>query len=344
MTFEEILERMLERVPEDIDKREGSIIYDALAPCAAELARMYVELEQALNESFADTASREYLVRRAAERGLAPYPATKAVLSARFTGAAVPVGARFSLDGLNYAVTAQNVVTCETAGTEGNKHFGVMLPIDFVDGLEYAEITALLVPGDDDEETEHFRKRYTDSLNSASFGGNITDYKEKTSALDGVGGVKVYPVWNGGGTVKLVIISSEYTAPASELVAAVQQAIDPTQDGRGVGIAPIGHRVTVSGVSQLNVNIAAEITFKDGWDFEGAKPYIEKVVEDYFAALAKEWTENTELTVRISRIETCILGCEGVLDIACTTLNGTAQNLVLGADEIPLRGEISCLT
>lgn len=124
MTYKEILERMLTRVPEDVDKREGSIIYDALGPCAAELAQMYVELEQALNESFADTASREFLVRRAAERGLSPYPATRAVLAARFSGTDVPLGTRFSLDGLNYAVTAENVVTCETAGSEGNKHFG----------------------------------------------------------------------------------------------------------------------------------------------------------------------------------------------------------------------------
>jgi len=29
-----------------------------------------------------------------------------------------------------------------------------------------------------------------------------------------VGDVKVYPVWNGGGTVKLVIIDSEYNVPS----------------------------------------------------------------------------------------------------------------------------------
>ena len=37
-TYEQILQRMLARVPGDIDKREGSIIYDALAPAAVEIS------------------------------------------------------------------------------------------------------------------------------------------------------------------------------------------------------------------------------------------------------------------------------------------------------------------
>ena len=65
ITFDVILERMMDRVPNNIDKREGSIIYDALAPAAVELAQMYIELDVILNETFADTASREYLIRRA---------------------------------------------------------------------------------------------------------------------------------------------------------------------------------------------------------------------------------------------------------------------------------------
>ena len=341
MNYENILERMLGRVPDDIDKREGSVIYDAFAPCAAELAQMYAELDEFLNECFADTASREYLIRRAAERGIEPKAATYAVLSARFTGASVPIGTRFSLDGLNYAVTAENTVTCETAGTEGNKHFGRALPIDHIDGLETAEITALLIPAEDDEDTEVFRKRYLDGLNSAAFGGNITDYKNKVNALDGVGGVKVYPVWNGGGTVKLVIINSDYGKPSAQLTAAVQSAIDPTQDGQGIGIAPIGHVVTVEGVSERAVNIAADITYQDGWSFADCEPYIKAAVDEYFAELCRAWADSSVLIVRISQLETRILGCAGVLDIEGTTLNGAAQNLQLGADEIPKRGEIS---
>lgn len=339
MTYEDILQRMLDRVPNDVDKREGGIIYDALAPCAAELAQLYVELAQFTNECFADTAGREFLVKRAAERGLAPKPATCAVLSAEFN-VQPPVGTRFSLDGLNYTVTAEKTVTCETAGSEGNKHFGRMLPIDFVEGLETAELTALLIPGEDDEDTEVFRQRYLTSLNTVAFGGNITDYKQKTTSIDGVGGVKVYPVWNGGGTVKLVIISSEFAVPSAELVEAVQTAIDPTGDGKGIGIASIGHIVTVEGVTGVSVDISAAITYEEGWDFAACKTYIEEAVDSYFSELCSEWENNSALIIRVSQIETRILACAGVLDISDTILNGTAGNLTLGADEIPVRGDI----
>ena len=40
VTYEDILQRMLDRVPDSMDKREGSIIYDALAPAAVELQLM----------------------------------------------------------------------------------------------------------------------------------------------------------------------------------------------------------------------------------------------------------------------------------------------------------------
>jgi uncharacterized phage protein gp47/JayE len=70
ITYEVILQRMLDRVPNNMDKREGSIIYDALAPAAVELQLMYIELDTILQETFADTAQRDYLVRRAIERGI----------------------------------------------------------------------------------------------------------------------------------------------------------------------------------------------------------------------------------------------------------------------------------
>lgn len=65
LTFEAILERMLGRVDDSFDKREGSVIYDALAPAAVELQSVYFELDRILQESFADTQSRDYQIGRA---------------------------------------------------------------------------------------------------------------------------------------------------------------------------------------------------------------------------------------------------------------------------------------
>lgn len=62
--YEDILARMLERVPNAVDKREGSIIFDALAPVAAEMAQWYQEMTLNRELSYADTATGAYLERR----------------------------------------------------------------------------------------------------------------------------------------------------------------------------------------------------------------------------------------------------------------------------------------
>lgn len=71
-----------------------------------------------------------------------------------------------------------------------------MIPIEYVEGLETCFVSALLIPGEDEEDTELFRQRYFNSLNLQAFGGNKADYLEKVNKVPGVGGVKVYRAWN----------------------------------------------------------------------------------------------------------------------------------------------------
>jgi len=349
ITYEIILQRMIDRVlvvNPNIDTREGSIIYNALAPAAVELQNMYIQLDTILNETFADTASRDYLIKRAAERGIVVEEATKTILEGTFN-IDVPIGSRFSLDDLNY-VTKERVsagvfkLECETAGEIGNQTLGTLIPIDYIDGLTSAELTAVLIPGEDEEDTEVLRSRYFISLDTQAFGGNIADYKEKVNAINGVGGVKVYPTPNNvGGTVKLVIIDSTFGVPSSTLLNNVQTIIDPIQNqGNGDGLAPIGHVVTVAGVTTTTVDIATTITYQDGWVWADIEPYVQAAIDAYFLELSEAWANETNLIVRISQIETRLLNVTGILDIANTTINTLAQNLALGADNIPVRGTV----
>lgn len=346
ITFNNILQRMLDRVPNNVDKREGSIIYDALAPAAVELQMAYIELDNILNQTFADTASREYLIKRCNERGISVQPATYAIRQGEFN-INVPIGSRFSLNLLDYIVIEQInegvfKLQCETLGSVGNTESGSLMPIDYIDGLTKATLTDVLIPGEDEEDTEHLRERYYSSLNAQAFGGNVTDYKEKTNSINGVGGVKVHPVWNGGGTVKLVIINSEYEKPSDLLVNEVQTVIDPIQNqGAGAGIAPIGHVVTVIGCATHAVDITTTITYQEGWNWNSVKPYVEQSIDKYFKELAAEWDSNDNLIVRISQIETRLLDVAGILDVFNTKLNGLAENLIIEGDYIPIRGEIN---
>lgn len=345
ITYETILERMLERIPDDMDKREGSIIFDALAPAAVEMQLMYTELYAVLNEMFADTASREYLIKRAAERGLSPKAASYAVLKGEFN-IDIPIGSRFSLETMNYAAVGriaqgQYRMQCETVGRAGNALFGTLIPIEYIKGLTKAELTGLLVPGEDEEDTERFRNRYFDSLDSQAFGGNIADYREKVNGIAGIGGVKVYPAWDGGGTVKLVIINSDYEVPSYELIRTVKDVVDPEPDtGKGYGLAPIGHVVTVEGAKEENVSIISTIVYQADYSFKRCEEDIFKAIDDYFHELNMAWQNDGQTIVRVSRIESRLLDLEGIMDVYDTMINGASGNYVMPSDSIAVRGDV----
>jgi uncharacterized phage protein gp47/JayE len=351
-TYEAILNRMLARVPDSLDKRPGSVIYDALAPAAAELAQLYAELDINYNLSFADTASGDYLTRRAAEFGVNRKSATKARREGRFyaTGDVpldIPIGSRFSIEGVNYAVvsriaTGVYTLECETAGTVGNQHFGALLPITYITGLSKAELGVVLVPGEDEEDDETLRQRYFEEISRPAFGGNVADYKQKIGAIDGVGGVKVFPTWQGGGTVKCTIIASDWGVPSQQLVDEVQNIIDPPgSSGQGIGTAPIGHQVTIAGVQSVAIDVTTTVTLADGVTVGQVQGPIAEVIDAYLLGLRKEWANQAQLVVRVALIEAAILGVPGVIDVADTKLNGTAANVLLGEEEIPELGTVT---
>lgn len=400
-TYESILAQMLQKalsINSNLDTREGSLVWYGDAPAAVELQNLYIALDTVLNETFADTATRPYLILRAAERGLSPQPANPAILQMAITPTTLflPLNTRFSIGELNYYVSADRgsgnyELTCETAGEAGNNYTGTVIPIEYVDGLETCKITSVLVPGEDEEDTELFRQRYLNSLNAQAFGGNQIDYIEKVNAIPGVGGVKVYRAWNGnlkpanmippkeaeawieglsgvpepvklwldtvyaaaknnmftvGGTVKLVVINSTFTVPSPTLVEQVQTAVDPLQNaGEGVGIAPIGHVVRVEGVQEETVDLGFALYYQRGWSWEDVSGYVTEAINGYFLELAQSWADQDEaLVVRISQIESRLLGITGILDIANTTINEKAANHTLALDHIPVLGSLAPTT
>lgn len=348
-TYEIILDRSLARVATDVDKREGSLVMNAIAPVSAEHANIYILLDGIIRNGYADTADvREYLVLRCRERGINPYEATKAVLKGKFN-MEIPMGSRFSHDELNYVATAfieadeegfyYYQMECEIAGEIGNKSFGELTAIEYIDKDLEGELVELLIPAEDEESIESLRERYLNSFESNPFGGNKQDYKDKTKALDGVGGCIVIPVWNGSGTVKLIIINSEFNKATPTLVAKVQEQIDPPPQGTGAGIAPIGHTVTVTTPDELKVNVKAKITLNEGYSWSQIKPQVEETLEAYFLEVRQNW-ENGSVVVRISQIENRILNLDAVLDIADTQLNGVASNLPVEQEYIPILGGV----
>ena len=399
--FDTLLDKMLSNVDDKMDKREGSVIYDAVAPAALELANFYVALDMTLDEVFAESASYYYLIKRASERGLLPKEETNAILLMRVVPAEtkISVGDRFNLDELNYTVTSiidgnagTYQVQCETAGVAGNQQLGVLLPIETeneLNKMESATLEEVLIPGEDEEAVETFRERYFASFDNEAFGGNKADYIEKVNDIDGIGGCKPIRAWSGGynpakmiptdevttwfesqskdtlgeniynwlstiynasinklltvgGTVKLIIINSEFRKPSSTLIQKVQEEIDPTSTtGEGDGVAPIGHVVNVAGVKEVPINVTlSAVEYETGYSFDTLKDAIETTIDNYLLDLRQAWASNDNLIVRTSQLEAQLLLMSGIVDIQGILLNDQEGNVILDSDSIPLRGDV----
>lgn len=357
-TFDRILERTLDQTPTDIDKREGSIIYDAMASTSIELAVLYGYLDFILKNSFGNTANRYWLIERAKERGIEPHPATASLLIGKFNKE-IPHAYKFSLSDLIFKVEDYikeaggffyYSLRCETNGKIGNISGGRLTPKQNIDGLTTAEVVRIAIPGEDEEETEAFRERYYRTIKNYAYGGNIDDYILKTKAIPGVGGVRVIPVWNGGGTVKIIIIDSDYNAPSPELIEEVQEKLDPVpHQQKGVGIAPIGHRVTVTGVENRTIDLTISIMKTADGNAEKIKRDIKKDIENYFSELKKNWEKPKDVdeaildktVIRLSKILSIVLNTEGVKDYSeCKFIETEEKLITLDAEEIPVAGSI----
>lgn len=373
-TFDYLMEQALLQVPNTIDKRQGSIIYDALAPACYRLADFYNNLRNVYKDTFAETATGESLDYRVAEQGIARYPATYAIKKAYFASAteqpmSIPLGARFStisdINPITYAVIAAYAedgvvqpgyyqLKCETAGVVGNEYSGTLTNITYVQSLAAATMSDLINPARDEETDDELRTRYFEMVNQKAFGGNIAQYDQELKEISSVGDVQIYPVWDGGGTVKLSIVDTQHHKCSEDFIAIVQNLIDPENasgvSGTGLGIAPIGHQVTVVTPTEYTANISATVVLMSGMSIGQVTTPIEEAIEVYFDSLRKNWGVSDEyndysLGIYISRITAAILTVPGVANVTNVKINGSSSDVTLTetatTQQLPVVGTVT---
>lgn len=355
-SYENILNTALEKVPEDVDKRQGSIIYDALAPSCYQLANMYMQLKEVLLNSFITTSYGEYLDNRVLEQGLTRYKATQAKRKGIFINdndepTQIQNGSRFAAinthnnivykvveafkDTNNIEVPGAYILECENIGTEGNGYMGDLLPITYINNIKSATLTSIITAARDEETDEELKARYLLEVNQKPFGGNVAQYDKEIRNIDGIGEVQIYPTWKGGGTVKCSIIDTEYRSVSEEVVSKVQELMDPIDSsGEGLGLAPIGHKVTITTPETITINIKANIQLLNGYTVEQLQNDINISINDYLITLSKNWGISDDLnkyalTVYISQISAAILRVLGVANVSNVTINTKNNDLVL---------------
>lgn len=341
-SFDGILQRALSSVSDTLDKRTGAIIYDALAPTAGELAQAYIELQIWKDQVYILTATGENLDKLGDQYGITRQAATQAqrlgqLIDTNDTLVNVPIGSRFSVPESSatityyvseYQSTGVPVLICEQAGTQGNEYSGDILPLFNIDTLKTAKITGTLQPAQDNEDDDTYRERIIERINQKSFGGNIQDYIELfADEISGTSKPKVYPVWNGGGTVKISVLDSEYNPITDEFKQQIKEYIDPEEyTGQGIGTAPIGHKVTIDTPEKSLVNISANVTLEDVTVGQ-IQSSVEEYLEEYFLETRKTWVDYDTIRIFVSQIIANILKVQGVQNVTDVTLNEQSEDL-----------------
>ncbi|MBR4845038.1 MAG: baseplate J/gp47 family protein [Bacteroidaceae bacterium] len=355
-TYENIQKLKMSVVPESLDTREGSVIWNAVAANSIEMALAFAQIAINQDNAFPDTANRAYLIRHCAMRGITPKSATSAVIHGKFLGDVVnktpynpPVGTRFTLQNtkLKYKVTekisdGEWKLECETPGIEGNVVEGVLVPVEEIQALGGASVVDILEYGEGEEETEALRERYMESLKAQPFAGNKAAYKEMCSNIPNVGACKVYRAYNGeAGHVGLCILDKEMNPPNDELIQTVQNTIDPSQDGEGLGLAPIDHIVHVFPATKKTININVKIVpvYTDTqWD--NIKPSVVEALNEYIEDLRRKWDTSEKLYISPSHIIAKLLSVDTVQDVDECLINGKDEKLELASHEIPEVGGV----
>lgn len=350
--------RMLARIPADVDKTEGSYIWDALAPAAFELYQSAEWAQEVLRRGFAATTFGAYLDLRCGEHGVERRPAERATGSVTFSGAAgiaVPAGTRVATAAdavtstpsvefetlaaatLGGTGQAEVLVTAVEPGVSGNIAAGaIAVLVEAVPGVTGITNTAAIAGGADIESDESLLERYLLKVRNPGTSGNRADYFQWALAVDGVGGAQVHPLWNGPGTVKVYLLDKAKRAASAALVAAVQADIAPGAVGAGAGKAPIGASVTISAATEVPIGISVKLTLRSGWTLAQATSGIRDALTEYLQTLA--FTDNV---VRYSRVNSLLLDVPAIVDLSNLTVNGGVANVTVSIGQVAVPGTVN---
>lgn len=337
-TKDAILDRMLDASPDNIDKRQGSVTWDLLSPAAIEFAQVYIELDNVLRFGFADTTYGEYLDRKAREVGLNPPRklATKSVGQVTFTGEAstlIPKGTQLSTGGetpVYFETTAAGtisgagVVTVPAESREGGANTNVAagairLVLGDLAGVVTVTNDSYFEGGTDTETDASVLRRYYEHVQRPATSGNANHYRQWALAVPGVSDAKVYPVWDGVGTVRVVLLDDNKRSPSPVIVDNVRDAIEEQR--------PIGADVTVEGAPEVPINISVKITLASWSTVEEVRGLIEDGVREYLQSLAF-----TDPLVRYTRIMAVILDIPPIIDFTDLLVNGVDNTNIEIAD------------
>ncbi|MFD0868759.1 baseplate J/gp47 family protein [Paenibacillus residui] len=357
-TEERIRQRMFRSLPPDLDKSEGSFIWDSLSPTAIELAQAAIWAQEVLRRAFAATNFGSYLDLKVAERGLSRRAAIKATSTVTFEGEPgrpIPSGTVVATEAdsitdtpsIEYETTEEAIIgesgqvtvpiIALVAGKAGNVPAGAIRLISTpIRGVSNVTNQQEITSGADEESDDSLRERYFAMVRSPGTSGNKADYIRWAMEVPGVGGVQVLPIWKGPGTVGVFLLDTEKRAASPAIVEAVQQHIDP-DPAMGEGTAPIGPDITIAAGEEIPINVNAKLTLASEASLDTVKKLIESGLKEYLKSLAF-----VDPIVRYTRISAILLDIPPIIDFQELKVNGTYnENIEIFSGQVAVPGVVT---
>lgn len=335
---------MLEKIPDSIDKRDGSITFYALAPAAVESAELRIIADYIYHQLDIENKVGEDLDRYIFERSpIKRRVAGHCIKLGRFTGPMankLKLGERFTNETYFFKIVeamgdGDYKLEAEMAGVEPNTAIGRLVPVENLQGLETANIVDTVLLGYEAESDESLRERYIEYKQKPPTSGNIYHYKLWAKEIVGVGEVEVNPCWQGKNTVQLIITDSNMETASEELLNKVLEYIDPGGTGEGRGQAPIGAQLTVTSAKPVDINIKASIIKEHGIELEDVVNNVKTSVKAYLKKIAFQ-----DNYVSYSKLAAIITMTDGIRDIRDLSINDGQANIPLESEEIPILSEV----
>jgi uncharacterized phage protein gp47/JayE len=341
-TQQEILQRLLTACNSTLNKNEGGFVFDSLSPSAIELALAYIELDNVINLGFVSTTSGNYLDYKAEEYGLTRLAATKATGQITITGTnatVIPAGSLFSTaGGIQFETLAEVTISGTTvvasvravvAGISGNVAISAINTIPIaIPGVTSVDNAAGTTGGTDQETDEALRDRILEKVQNPATSGNSNHYVQWAKEVAGVGDARCLPLWDGNGTVKVVIIDGNKEPASGTIVTNVETYIET--------VRPIGADVTVVSASAVEIDVDATLTLLPGYILADVKTAFETNLTNYLKSIAFE-----QSYVSYAVIGSTLLDTEGVQDYADLTVNLGTSNISIANTEVATKGTVT---
>lgn len=350
ITSDEVIKRMKADLKNPANKIEGSFASDNIQAVGKEVAKYYGYVNYLHDMHYVMTASGRFLDAKAMDEGITRKQATKPRGFVTFTGTDgtfIPQGYRVSSDNYGFLTIESGTINngniileveAEEAGQNSNLPVGAITKFSPLNGITSVTNTLEIENGTDVESDEDLRNRTLLKMRYPGTSGNKYHYMHWAMEVEGVGRVKVFPLWNGNGTVKVSILDSNQRQANEHLMAKVKTHIDGDEEAYGEALAPIGATLTVSTAEEIPINIEATVIPIEGdVDISALSYNLSAITQDYFDGIA--YTDYTRITA--AKIIDILYGIDGVKDITSLTINGSTNSINLSDEEIPVVGTVS---